>query len=560
MKMKTKKQKMLIILSVVVAVVLMGMGWLYYQLHNGISLKPSKEYKVNESAVIYRQDDALWAEDLLGASKYTMGSSGCLVSCIAAAVTMNGENIEPGELNKLFSDNHIYDAEGNIQWDNINKLEGYGAEVFTDVSNDYIENCLEAGNYPIVCVRIQGLGNLHYVLIIGAEDGEYICMDPLKDKYSKLSDYGNRVYAIRCVWYEIAEENMEMKVKAESANASLSEGEEKTAVLPEKNRQLYEAFLNMEYADCDYIYAYLDSDNDGIQEMYLKKNEEDILSGYIIKYVNEGLQCIYQKEIKDAYLKGLTWSATKDTDGVVEPEMMHNGIYVYVSQNDHGEENFWYLDEAAFISAFGVVDAEPFYEYYNPDGTKRLTLYYNEETEEGCGIRYYERDPSTFETSGMYGFTFTGMSEEQWDGSQREYLKQESVDGNNGASMINEYQENYEYDSAGRITHFDSTGIIDWLSDDETKNILWIDYEYDENGNLKHRSYYHNPYVFGTWYSAWESYFDEFGRVEYEDVYITHGSLDYYYIYSDNSDQPAYELMLDNNLGSWIPEFMRLQK
>ena len=41
----------------------------------------------------------------------------------------------------------------------------------------------------------------HFILIIGAEDGEYVCMDPLKDELTKLSDYSNRIYSVRCVWY-----------------------------------------------------------------------------------------------------------------------------------------------------------------------------------------------------------------------------------------------------------------------------------------------------------------------------------------------------------------------
>ncbi len=37
---------------------------------------------------------------------------------------------------------------------------------------------------------------------IGAENGDYICMDPLLDNLTKLSDYKNKIYAIRCVYYE----------------------------------------------------------------------------------------------------------------------------------------------------------------------------------------------------------------------------------------------------------------------------------------------------------------------------------------------------------------------
>ena len=70
-------------------------------------------------------------------------------------------------------------------------------------SVDYIDECLSAGHYPIVKVHRSSLFSYHhFVLIVGAEDGEYICMDPLKDGYTKLSDYGNRIYSVRCVWYE----------------------------------------------------------------------------------------------------------------------------------------------------------------------------------------------------------------------------------------------------------------------------------------------------------------------------------------------------------------------
>ena len=47
---------------------------------------------------------------------------------------------------------------------------------------------------------MHGLGSFHYVLIVGSEDGEYVCIDPLEDGLTRLSDYLNRVYAVRVVW------------------------------------------------------------------------------------------------------------------------------------------------------------------------------------------------------------------------------------------------------------------------------------------------------------------------------------------------------------------------
>lgn len=169
---------------------------------SGTDVAPQVSSAISERVVMYRQDDALWAEDMLGDSDYTMRSSGCITSCIAAALTMQGESHTPGTLNLLLSENQCYDSEGNIQWDKVDKLDHFFAHVYSEVSSADIDSCLSAGNYPIVRIRRHGTGSYHYVLIIGTEDEEYICMDPLEDKLMQLSDHGETVYAVRCVGIE----------------------------------------------------------------------------------------------------------------------------------------------------------------------------------------------------------------------------------------------------------------------------------------------------------------------------------------------------------------------
>lgn len=155
---------------------------------------------IPQQVVLYRQDDVRWAEDRLGVSSFTMESSGCLVSCIASAVSMEkGQTVTPGELNQIFSEHNVYDGEGNLQWSALEKIGAYSVNVYQEVSQEEIDRCLEAGHYPIVRVRVNGIGNYHYVLIVGAEDRNYICMDPLADELTKLSRYLNRVYAVRLV-------------------------------------------------------------------------------------------------------------------------------------------------------------------------------------------------------------------------------------------------------------------------------------------------------------------------------------------------------------------------
>lgn len=199
MKQKNYTKIILLISAILLCLILL---FYFMRVHNGVKVAPSMEYPVKESTVMYRQDDEKWAKDTLGESSYHMKGSGCLVSCIAAAVSNGGETITPGELNAFFSENGVYDKEGNIQWGKISEMEGYQVEVFNNPSNESIEQCLQNGNYPIVRIRVHKIGNYHYVLVVGTKQGDYICMDPLEDELTTLSSYGKRVYTVRCVWKE----------------------------------------------------------------------------------------------------------------------------------------------------------------------------------------------------------------------------------------------------------------------------------------------------------------------------------------------------------------------
>lgn len=197
-----KQKKKMIVILVVVCILLTAVGGVLWRFRNSTCIKATKKEHMGR-VYHFQQGDEEWATDKLGDSKYTMESSGCLVTCIASAISseMTDGKITPGELNALFSENNVYDAEGNIQWEEIDKIRGYSVKVYDTVSDDEIEKCLEKGHYPIVRVRMHGLGNFHYVLIAGARGGDYICMDPLNPReLTKLSEYMNRVYAMRCVW------------------------------------------------------------------------------------------------------------------------------------------------------------------------------------------------------------------------------------------------------------------------------------------------------------------------------------------------------------------------
>ena len=198
--MKNGKKTFYKLFSFFAIVIVLAAALFCFRVRHGVIVKTDRTEVISREVTAYRQDDERWAKDTLGSSSFTMKSSGCLVTCIASALSMEGtQEVTPGELNKIFSENNVYDSEGNIQWSAIENIGGYSVNVYSDVDEQVIYQWLSEGHYPIVRVRVSGIGNWHYVLVVGLEDKEYICMDPWKNELTKLSQYLNRVYAVRVV-------------------------------------------------------------------------------------------------------------------------------------------------------------------------------------------------------------------------------------------------------------------------------------------------------------------------------------------------------------------------
>ena len=197
----------------------------------------------------------------------------------------------------------------------------------------------------------------------------------------------------------------------------------------------------------------------------------------------------------------------------------------------------------------------PFYEYNGPDGRPQLTLWYDAEAETGAGIRY--RGLESGDTI-LYGFGFQGVFPAEGD---RWYRWKESLTAPPEAVPpgVEDMEEERTYDGAGRLTAFSSSGRLEEPGGEGER--VWIchaEWTYDADGTLLRGSFGQNPMLFGTTESSREFFCDGLGRLCYERAYITHGSLDYYYIYEDESAAaPAYCLYLDGNLGTWFPELVR---
>ena len=194
------KKRIQIIITILLCLLFIVAAFISIRFRGSTPVHAKEDILPEREIVFYRQDDERWAQETLGDSKYTMEKSGCLVCCIASAVSMTDKEKTPQTLNDEFSLQNVFDAEGNIVWGNLNSTSEYHAEIFQGVSEEILEECLKNGRYPIVRVRMYGIGNFHYVLIVKAEEGMFYCMDPLQAGLIPLSQYGNRIYAVRLVY------------------------------------------------------------------------------------------------------------------------------------------------------------------------------------------------------------------------------------------------------------------------------------------------------------------------------------------------------------------------
>ena len=149
----------------------------------------------------YNQGDDDWAGNSLGSARDTMASSGCLTCCIAASLKAQGiYDHTPGELNRIFNDNGVYNENGAILWAALEEaLPGVYVDLSDDTSAASINRMIRDGRYPIVKVRRKS-GAVHWIMLTGTEEEDFdiTAMDPI-DGYVHLSDYSDLIYGVRVV-------------------------------------------------------------------------------------------------------------------------------------------------------------------------------------------------------------------------------------------------------------------------------------------------------------------------------------------------------------------------
>lgn len=191
-------------------------------------------------------------------------------------------------------------------------------------------------------------------------------------------------------------------------------------------------------------------------------------------------------------------------------------------------------DREAFLAARGISSwAVPFFVYEDEDSGRQLAVYTDEPAGGGTGI--YR------EGGRVQGIGIPACSEAEWVDERFEV----TYGGDTGERSVDDYTENRTYNEQGQLTRFLSEGMITDIEEPCRDRVIEITYFYRDDGTLEKKEGFYNAWIFGTVGCSERCFYDAQGRLIYSSAYITHGSLDNYYIYQGDGARPDYGIMLD---------------
>lgn len=263
----------------------------------------------------------------------------------------------------------------------------------------------------------------------------------------------------------------------------------------------------------------------------------------------------YEEETSvQTWIDGPREEKTEESQGIKGFEKVQKEVF---GNNGHTEE---YESRESLLADFGFPDSDPVYEYYDRYHNIHLELYKDKSSEQFCGIVYdYYFNNKNEKQVKMYGFTISTVQEQEW--VEKDIFSTKIVDGSNAVNYVYDPEEIMEYTPYGRMDHYCCRGLAEREEDGELADRLCtaveINYIYLDDGTLFCRDYRHDSYLIGSTLCTLKSFYDESERIIFESGYITHGELQYFYIYEDEEKMPTYCLCIDYNAGYAIPTMIR---
>ena len=187
----------------------------------------------------------------------------------------------------------------------------------------------------------------------------------------------------------------------------------------------------------------------------------------------------------------------------------------------------------------------PFYTYRDEDGNLQLELYLDPETGQGWGARYVHSGGET--EAKAYSFSLNAREDTPPEDAPPVPDK-DSVRfcrETDGAELVEDYRESWEYSDDGKPLRFRAQGSSGDPALENPVQVIAVDFFYREDGSLRRKHYWHNAYLMGTTGSPADIFYDVLERPVYAECYITHGGLEYYYLYTGDAREPDCCLYLD---------------
>ena len=197
-------------------------------------------------------------------------------------------------------------------------------------------------------------------------------------------------------------------------------------------------------------------------------------------------------------------------------------------------------DRTQYLKANKItMQSQPIYQYFNDEGDLQLELYYNMTQRAGIGI-FYNRYQGQLT---MKPFDVGSWKTGNWSDN-----KFSLTNGDETEYDFDYYDEEYIYNEQGQLTYFCSTGMVPGWKEPITGKLVEMEFTYREDGTLQKKYSGFNSRAFFSSNLGGTFYYDEQERLKYATGYITHGHLEYYYVYEGGSEVPSYCLGLDHNL------------
>jgi hypothetical protein len=135
----------------------------------------------------FAQTDTRWSGEKLGTSASTIGSHGCVISCLSSLFCYYGFDTDPARFNQLCKDKGVYVSRNLVDWPKIENIYEFIKFkeridcVKTPAPTGRLDEELTEGRPVILNVDLNPNqpGPDHFIICIGkTEDNHYICYDP----------------------------------------------------------------------------------------------------------------------------------------------------------------------------------------------------------------------------------------------------------------------------------------------------------------------------------------------------------------------------------------------